>query len=231
MKIITLSPAELRRRNITPLGIIHPESALAHKYLDGLIGVEVGAASYQPFGLDALNVSTSDSQDRDFYQAIQLMVCGSYVEVDEYAEADALPFDDGSQDFVIASHVVEHLANPIKAFLEWQRVLKVGGYVYLIVPKREAPYGDQERCYTPRDYIFDAYDEDWTDADAYAKMFDRPAKDFDRPRGHIWVFNLNLIIDVIHICGLYENLNWKLIEAHDTDDKDKMGHMLILEQQ
>ncbi len=230
MKIVTASPEELQRRNITPMGIVHPESALAHKYLDGLKGIEVGAASYQPFGLDALNVSTPDPQERDFYQAIQLMVCGKYVEVDVYAEADCLPFEDKSQDFVIASHVVEHLANPIKAFLEWQRVLKTGGYIYIIVPKREAPYGDQERRISPLDTFKRSYRESWTNLGADKYMYDRPAKEFDRFRGHIWVFNLLSISGLIDWCNSDLNLNWQLIEAHDTDDKDGMGHMLLLRQ-
>jgi len=32
------------------------ESALAHKYLDGLKGIEIGGASYNAFGLDTINV-------------------------------------------------------------------------------------------------------------------------------------------------------------------------------
>ena len=31
------------------------ESALAHKYLDGLKGLEIGASAHNPFGLDTVN--------------------------------------------------------------------------------------------------------------------------------------------------------------------------------
>lgn len=33
-----------------------PESALAHKYLDGLKGIEIGGAAHNSFGLDTINV-------------------------------------------------------------------------------------------------------------------------------------------------------------------------------
>ncbi len=41
---------------------------------------------------------------------------------------------DGSQDFVFSSHCLEHLANWQGALLEWRRVLKPGGVLYLYLP-------------------------------------------------------------------------------------------------
>ena len=32
------------------------ESAIAHKYLDGLKGIEIGGSAHNPFGLDTINV-------------------------------------------------------------------------------------------------------------------------------------------------------------------------------
>lgn len=42
-----------------------------------------------------------------------------------------------SQDFVIASHVLEHSHNPIQVLLSWSRVTRPGGVLYLIVPIAE----------------------------------------------------------------------------------------------
>lgn len=44
---------------------------------------------------------------------------------------------DSSYDFVLASHVLEHVANPIKAIREWLRVLRRGGALLLAVPDKE----------------------------------------------------------------------------------------------
>ena len=47
---------------------------------------------------------------------------------------DLATIDNALYDFVLASHVLEHIANPIKALHHWQRVIKTGGHVILAVP-------------------------------------------------------------------------------------------------
>ena len=54
--------------------------------------------------------------------------------VDIWAPGDNIPVPDRSEDFVISSHLVEHLPNLIAAFIEWNRILRDGGYVFMIVP-------------------------------------------------------------------------------------------------
>lgn len=54
------------------------------------------------------------------------------------SEASLLKFAPNSvYDFIITSHTLEHLANPIKAIKEWLRVIKDDGYLLIIVPKKE----------------------------------------------------------------------------------------------
>lgn len=228
MQIVTPSQSELEKRKIVPLMKIERESKVAHKYLDGLYGVEIGAATYQPFGLNSVNVCTADKADRDFYNSIQLMVAGSYYEIDEYAEAHELPFNNSSQDYVIASHVLEHCPNPIAVLLEWRRIVKFGGYIYLIVPKRDnSPYGDANRDISALSSFMKAYREAWDDDTAFAKMWDRPSPQFDRARGHYWVFDALSLCGLVSHCNLWHDLNWTLLEVHDTDDKDGLGHMAV----
>ena len=44
------------------------------------------------------------------------------------------PIADGAYDFVLSSHNLEHFANPVKAIKEWQRVLRPGGALILVLP-------------------------------------------------------------------------------------------------
>lgn len=45
-----------------------------------------------------------------------------------------LPFPDESQDAVYTSHVLEHIPNWEVALQEWFRVLKIGGFLIIVVP-------------------------------------------------------------------------------------------------
>jgi SAM-dependent methyltransferase len=50
-------------------------------------------------------------------------------------ESSALiDIEDGSYDFVLSSHCLEHCANPVKALKEWQRVVHPGGAIIVILP-------------------------------------------------------------------------------------------------
>ena len=48
----------------------------------------------------------------------------------QVADAMKLPFDDGSFDIVVCSHVYEHVPDPAKMFAEIERVLRPGGDFY-----------------------------------------------------------------------------------------------------
>ena len=50
-------------------------------------------------------------------------------------EASALPVGNASCDFVLSSHVLEHMSNPLQALREWHRVLKANGYLLLVLPQ------------------------------------------------------------------------------------------------
>lgn len=51
-----------------------PESKLAHKLLDGMKGIEIGASLHNPFCLDTLNVDYTDQMDV-FRQVCMHFVC------------------------------------------------------------------------------------------------------------------------------------------------------------
>jgi SAM-dependent methyltransferase len=70
-----------------------------------------------------------------------------------------LPFPADSQDAVLAAHVLEHIPNYQEVLQDWYRVLRVGGYLVIMVPHRylyerrcDLPSrwnGDHKRFYTP----------------------------------------------------------------------------------
>jgi SAM-dependent methyltransferase len=39
-------------------------------------------------------------------------------------------------DFCFASHVLEHIANPLKALQGWIRIVKPGGHIILVLPEK-----------------------------------------------------------------------------------------------
>lgn len=69
------------------------------------------------------------------------------------AEATALDFAaNGSYDFVLSSHAIEHTANPLSALREWRRVVRSGGSLIMIVPHREGTF-DHRRPVTSIDHL------------------------------------------------------------------------------
>jgi SAM-dependent methyltransferase len=59
---------------------------------------------------------------------------------------------DASQDFVVASHILEHLAEPIGMLEEIHRVLRPGGHLLLLLPDRRRTF-DRTRYGTGLDHL------------------------------------------------------------------------------
>src|SRR5438874_3078898 len=71
-------------------------------------------------------------------------MCGSFATIDISADAASIPVPDDSTDFVLHSHVWEHLPNPFIALDEWVRITRACGYLFVIVPKRDAAASDKD---------------------------------------------------------------------------------------
>src|ERR1700692_1809494 len=72
---------------------------------------------------------------------------------------------DETFDAVIASHMIEHLANPIEALRECERVLRPGGRLVLVVHDRTRPF-DSVREPTSLAHLLDDYERHVTEVDA-----------------------------------------------------------------
>jgi len=118
----------------------HAEAVPRWLKSDG-IGVEIGAfknpvPGIKPFYVDRCATYAYESTNAEF-------ICAAH----------DLPFHSHSLDYVVSSHVLEHLANPVRALLEWHRVLKPGGIIYLVVPDRRFTF-DHHRALTDPEHMW-----------------------------------------------------------------------------
>jgi SAM-dependent methyltransferase len=66
---------------------------------------------------------------------------------------DALgPLPSMSEDFIVCSHVLEHLANPLRAIDDFHRVLRPGGTLLILLPDRRRTF-DKDRFPTALEHI------------------------------------------------------------------------------
>lgn len=182
------------------------ESALAHYILDGLCGLEIGASSHNPFGLNTLNVDYTDDMNTVFKQD-EARTAGFAAKVDIVAKGDEIPLPDACVDFVISSHVIEHFYDPVKAIKEWMRLVKVGGYVYIIAPHKDRTF-DRDRPVTPLAELIDRHENP-----------NPPAFDDHR---HYSVWRTD---DFVTLCHHY---GWPILAIQDVDDKVGNGFTVVL---
>ena len=101
-------------------------------------------------------------------------VTGEIVRPDVLAEAADLPFAPASLDFIIASHVFEHLPFPLRALRVWYGALAPGGALLLKVPDKRYTF-DSRRSRTPFAHLLAEYEHpeasDWRSH--YAEFIER----------------------------------------------------------
>lgn len=69
-----------------------------------------------------------------------------------YGDACSIPIRDSALDYVATSHVLEHVADPVRAILEWFRVIRNGGHIYMVVPHRALTF-DHRRALTEVEHM------------------------------------------------------------------------------
>ena len=128
------------------------------KYLKGK-GIEIGALG-NPLMVNPkkCRVTYVDWLDREgLIRHNPAVPAGCIRQPDVVGNAmDLNMFADESMDFVIASHLLEHLPNPIRAMKEFYRVLKTGGILYLTIPDKRWTF-DKERPITSLSHLVDDY--------------------------------------------------------------------------
>jgi 2-polyprenyl-3-methyl-5-hydroxy-6-metoxy-1,4-benzoquinol methylase len=71
---------------------------------------------------------------------------------------------DKKYDFIVTSHVIEHIANPIKAMRSWKRLLKDGGFILSIIPNYKNCF-DNKRPLTTLLHLIDDFANDTLESD------------------------------------------------------------------
>lgn len=135
-------------------------------YLQGMRALEIGgptdlfgdAGSLPVYSclasVDNVNYSAQTLWQSEAVQFRETLVC----------EGTAIPVQDASYDCVFSSHSLEHVANPIKALLEWKRVIRDHGLLLLILPNRDYTF-DWRRPVTSLDHLRDDFKHDTPETD------------------------------------------------------------------
>ena len=198
---------------------IFREHALAHQLLDGLTGLEIGAAAHNPFGLRTRNVALSEANE--FYAENSRDDILAPATVDIWAAADNIPVPDRSEDFIISSHVVEHLPNLIASFIEWDRILRDGGYAFMIVPLKGALPEDEPRALTPLSHFVEDYSQKVT-------LDTHPTDGVPGGRaGHYHTFTPDSLLELVHFMCQKDLCAWTLVAREDVDTKVGNGFTLV----
>ncbi len=128
--------------------------------------------------------------------------------------------EDATYDFVLASHVLEHVANPLKALKEWHRVLKPGGSLLILLPNKAYTF-DHRRPYTTfahlkEDFDLDTQEDDLTHLDEILRLHDldkdppagtpeefrqRSLRNFENRALHHHVFDPKIMSDLFSFAG------------------------------
>ncbi|CAN5470540.1 hypothetical protein BH10BAC2_BH10BAC2_23940 [soil metagenome] len=137
------------------------------------------------------------------------------------AEASDLSKVNGaSYDFVLSCHSLEHVANPIKALIDWHRVLKSKGTLVLVLPDKEFTF-DIKRPYTKLAHLISDYQQgvdehDATHFEEVIQLHDlstdtgvaskqeleaRTYNNFENRCVHHHVFSLQLVKELLVYCG------------------------------
>ena len=134
--------------------------------------------------------------------------------------ADAIPVPDHSENFIVSSHVVEHLPDVIGAFQEWNRIIRPGGYVFMIVPVRGALLADAERPITSLEHLIKDYRQGFT-------LDTHPTDGVPGGRmGHYHVFDPDTLIHAVEWMRAERLCDWRLVAREDKDTKVGNGFTL-----
>jgi len=189
-------------------------------------GLELGAGAHNPFELPgSRNVAPYTAgvlpdELISHQQSEEIRICGHYAVVDLEGHASNIPCDNHSQDYIISSHVIEHVPNVIEAFLHWDKIIKPGGIVFMIFPKRDTLESDAIRSVTPLEHFISDYEQN-------VNVDTHPDTEPGNYGQHFHVFDLRSMLRIILWANQKLDLGWEILVTQETDSKVGNGHTII----
>lgn len=166
-------------------------------------GIEIGAL-HEPVDAPHLHVKYVDRMTtKELREQYPELSRKTLVEPDIIDDAETLAsIPDTSLDFVIANHVIEHMKNPISSLLNWQRVLKPGGRLFLAAPDKRKTL-DRERELTSIAHLLSDYENpcDQRDFESFKDFAlhwtcrgigARPESEFEQVAKELWDQNYSI---------------------------------------
>jgi SAM-dependent methyltransferase len=117
---------------------------------------------------------------------------------------------DNSYDFVLSSHNLEHIVNPVKALEEWIRVVKKDGYILLVVPDKNGTF-DHKRNITSFDHLIADYNNaiEENDLSHLSEILEKHDLSMDKAAGNLESFKIRSL----------NNFNNRTLHHHVFDEK------------
>jgi SAM-dependent methyltransferase len=138
--------------------------------------------------------------------------------VDVFAPCDRIPVADGHYDFILASHILEHLPNPVAALAEWSRVLRHDGTLILFLPDCRLYVPDRIRLdatvpvvspqVLTRAFRRGESNGDDTSLAGFSKA--TPTARFNAEHRYLWRLDV--------LCRLLESLGFELLYAEEATE-------------
>ena len=114
-------------------------------------------------------------------------------------------FTEGNYDFIVSSHCLEHIANPLKAISNWLRLLKERGALLLVVPDRRYSFDHRRHVasfgHLLEDFNNDIGEDDLTHLSEILRLHDLA---MDLPAGSAENFK-NRCLDNFNIRGMHHH--------------------------
>ncbi len=189
---------------------------LARRVLGPLArGVEIGASVLAPFpGVRAWNL---DHPAARLFQDAQRAYCGSTAPIHLFGAAETLPLCDEALDFLLASHVLEHMPDTIGVLAEWARVLRPGGILFLIVPHRDRTMDAERPCTELAHHLADH------------ALLNTARSDSMVPTSHYHVWRTADFLALLELLRAQRFLDCSIVAVEDVDSRAGNGFTVVLE--
>lgn len=189
---------------------------LARRFLaDRRHGLEIGASMLAPFpGVRAWNL---DHPAARLFQDAQRHAFGSAAPIHLFGAAEALPFAEGALDFLLASHVIEHMPDTIGTLGEWTRVLRPGGILFLIVPHKDRTMDAERPCTELAHHLADH------------ALANTARSDSMKPTSHYHVWRTQDFLALLELLRAQRFLDCSVVATEDVDSRAGNGFTVVLE--